>query len=100
MFRRSSYARRNLGCGNFGRGFALATRLTAMLSLLVLMRSPAVAQTFDIDRYYLSTHRMGSFQCLQCPRGGFLEGVRETDQTRILRHFSAIQRLCVSKYAY
>lgn len=58
----------------------------------------AGAQVFDVDKYYFSTHRMGAFQCLQCPNGGFLEGVRNRDHTRIRREFSAIQRLCIGRY--
>lgn len=72
----------------------------AVAGLLSLLSSPARAQVFGVDDYYLSTHRMGAFQCMRCPKGGFIEGVRSGDHSRTRREFSSIQQLCVGKYAY
>ena len=72
----------------------------AVAGLLSLLSSPARAQVFGVDDYYLSTHRMGAFQCMRCPKGGFIEGVRSGDHGRTRREFSSIQQLCVGKYAY
>ena len=69
-----------------------------ILTLFILFPAPSGAQVFGVDDYYLSTHRMGAFQCLRCPRGGFIEGIRSGDQGRARREFSSIQELCVGKY--
>ena len=56
------------------------------------------AQSFDVAEYYHSTHRMGAFQCIRCPQGGFLEGIRHPDNVRTRHQFSAVQALCVATY--
>ncbi len=65
----------------------------------LLSAGASAGQGFAPESYSLSNHRIGAFQCLRCPKGGFLEGVRSGDQVRVRREFSAIQKLCVSKYS-
>lgn len=68
--------------------------------LLLAASASSAAQAFAPEKYLLSAHRIGAFQCLRCPLGGFLEGVRSSDQARVRRQFSAIQKLCVVRYGY
>lgn len=42
--------------------------------------------------------RMGAYQCLDCPAGGFLTGIREGGYGRVLREFPPRRRLCVAAY--
>ena len=44
--------------------------------------------------------RMGAFQCLVCPDGGFLEGVRDGDHGRVKEVFGAFKSLCIASYEY
>jgi hypothetical protein len=60
----------------------------------------AFAQTYSPETYRLSPHRIGAFQCLKSPKGGFIEDIKNGDQTRVRRQFSAIQQLCVATYNY
>ncbi len=78
----------------------LPTRHLSLVALLVGIPPLAPGQTFSPEEYLLSNHRMGAFQCLRCPKGGFLEGIRSGDNVRIRREFSAIQQLCVGRYSY
>ena len=69
-----------------------------LLGALLCLSQTGVAQTFDAREYYHSTHRMGAFQCIRCPKGGFVEGVRHPDDVRARHEFSAIQALCIATY--
>ena len=46
------------------------------------------------------TDRIGAYQCLVCPNGGFLEGVRSGGHGRVHREFPAYKKLCVRLYDY
>ena len=78
----------------------LTSALIAAALILSALATSVRAQVFGVDDYYLSTHRMGAFQCLRCPKGGFVEGIRNGGQGRVRRGFSSIQQLCVAKYVY
>lgn len=42
--------------------------------------------------------RMGAYQCLDCPFGGFLTGIRQGGHGRVLRKFPPGRRLCAASY--
>ena len=43
---------------------------------------------------------MGAFQCLVCPTGGVLEGIRGEAHGRIRREFGTFKSLCIGRYDY
>ena len=84
-----------------GRASSFLYPCGLLISLLLAAGACEVrAQTFSPAEYRLSTHRIGAFQCLKCPKGGFIEGVKSGDRSRVRREFSAIQQLCVASYGY
>lgn len=72
---------------------AVLMRTPFLLSLVLL--SPV--QTFAQDDPH-PVRRMGAYQCLDCPHGGFLTGIRQRGGGRVLRKFPPQRRLCVASY--
>ena len=72
---------------------AVQVRAPIFLSCLLMLPIQAIGQDGPPR-----VQRMGAYQCLECPDGGFLTGIRRGGYGRVLRKFPARRQLCVASY--
>ena len=68
-------------------------RASILFSCLLALSIPTFAQEEPRP-----VRRMGAYQCLDCPSGGLLTGIRQGGYGRVRREFPPYRRLCVASY--